>query len=109
VGSLLPQAEGVEELVVDALHDLADAGDPPPQALGPHVAGVALGRAGEPRSVAIEPPEVVFGSLEALVGHVWPRAAEPTLMSLGFGQALTAKKIPPPAGRCRRQRRSKSP
>ena len=29
------EAEGVEEFVIEALHDLADAGYPPPRALGP--------------------------------------------------------------------------
>ena len=42
-----PEAEGVEEFVVDALDDLADASNPPPQGLGPApLAGVALGRMG---------------------------------------------------------------
>ena len=41
VRPLLPQAEGVEKFVVDRLHDLADAGHPTPQALGPSLAGVA--------------------------------------------------------------------
>ena len=31
MGTLPPQAEGVEQLVVDALHYLADRGHPPPQ------------------------------------------------------------------------------
>ena len=43
MGPLPPQTEGVEELVVDALHDLAYASDPPPQALGPYLQGVAFG------------------------------------------------------------------
>ena len=66
VGPLPPQTESVEQLIVDALHDLTDAGHPAPQALGPYLAGVAFGRADEPRSIVIKPPEVVFGAFEAL-------------------------------------------
>src|SRR5215207_11631894 len=44
MGPLPPEAKGVEELVVDALDDLAYSGHPTPQALGPGVATVALGR-----------------------------------------------------------------
>lgn len=72
VGPLSPQTEGVEELVVDRLHDLADAGDPSPQALGPYLTGVAFGRTDKPRSVPIEPAPMVFFALEALVGDVGP-------------------------------------
>jgi len=70
VGPLPPQTEGVEELVVDALHDLADASDPPPQTLGPYLVGVAFGWTDKPCPVALEPPEVVFGTLKALVGEI---------------------------------------
>src|ERR671927_494872 len=73
MGPRPPEAEGVEELVVDRLHDLADAGDPPPQALGPYLRGVAFGWTDKPRPVALEPPEVVFGTLEALVGDIGSR------------------------------------
>src|SRR5918995_1448380 len=72
-GPLPPQTESVEQLIVDALHDLTDAGHPAPQALGPYLAGVAFGRADEPRSIVIKPPEVVFGAFEALVDHIRPQ------------------------------------
>jgi hypothetical protein len=70
VRSLPPEAEGIEKFVVSALYDLADPGYPAPQTLGPHLAGVAFGRADKLRSVAPEPPEVVICPLEALVDHV---------------------------------------
>src|SRR5215217_9003137 len=73
VGTLPPQAEGVEELVVDRLYDLTYPGDPPPQRLGPGLFGVALGRMDQLRPVALEPAAMVFGALEALVGNVSPR------------------------------------
>jgi hypothetical protein len=67
MGSLPPEPEGVEELVVETLHYLADARDPPPQAFGPaSFAGVAFGRMDDVRPVDFEPSEVVFGSFEAL-------------------------------------------
>src|SRR5918994_2995953 len=45
MGPLPPEAEGIEELVVDRLHDLAYSSYPSSQALGPvPLAGVALGR-----------------------------------------------------------------
>src|SRR3982751_5524799 len=67
VGPLPPQAEGVEELVVDRLDDLTYPGDPPPQALGPGLPGVALGRMDELDSVAFQPTPMILYSLEALV------------------------------------------
>jgi hypothetical protein len=66
MGSLSPEAEGVEELVLGTLHDLADASNPPPQAPGPGLAAVAFGRMDEPYSVAIAPPAVVLSTLKAL-------------------------------------------
>jgi hypothetical protein len=94
VRSLPPEAEGIEKFVVGALYDLADPGYPTPQTLGPHLAGVAFGRADKPRSVAPEPPEVVICPLETLVDHDKGTVeAEPTLPSLGFGRALAAKKV----------------
>jgi len=68
--SLPPEAEGIEKFVVSALYDLADPGYPAPQTLGPHLTGVAFGRADKLRSVAPEPPSVVICPLEALVDHV---------------------------------------
>src|ERR687892_246014 len=70
MGSLPPQTKGVEELVVGTLYDLADPCYPTPQTLGPHLAGVAFGRADKLRSVAPEPPSVVICPLKALVDHV---------------------------------------
>ena len=43
VGTLPPQAEGIEELVIDRLDDLTYPGNPPPKRLGPGLFGVALG------------------------------------------------------------------
>ncbi len=48
--------QGVEEFVVDRLHDLANGGHPPPQALGPGFKVVAFRRVDEDEcSVTIEP------------------------------------------------------
>ena len=65
VGPLPPQSEGVKQLAIDGLYDLADGGDPPAQAFGPApLSGVALGRMDDASSIAFEPPPVVFGALK---------------------------------------------
>src|ERR687898_1643696 len=73
VGTLPPEAEGIEELVVDRLHDLTEGSHPLPQTLGPaSLFGVAFGRMDDLDSVALQPTPVVFGPPKALVGHVDP-------------------------------------
>jgi hypothetical protein len=67
VRALPPEAESVEQLLVDALRDLADRGNPPPQALGPGFTAVALRRVDDARPVTIEPSLMVFFALETLV------------------------------------------
>jgi hypothetical protein len=66
VGSLPVEPEGVEQLLVDCLHYLTDAGQPPPESLGPGFAAVALGRVDDSRPVAFQPAPVVLFALEAL-------------------------------------------
>src|SRR5215213_476159 len=102
MGTLPPQAEGVEELVVDRLYDLTYPGDPPPQRLGPGLFGVALGWMDQLRPVALEPAAMVFGALEALVGNVSPRegrahAPQPGVrigpeVEEGLGQRLVGRR-----------------
>ena len=72
MGALPPEAEGVEELVVDAFDDLAYSGHPSPQALGPApLAAVGLGRVElDAHPVELEPAPMVCFTLEALVGDV---------------------------------------
>jgi hypothetical protein len=92
VGPLSPEAEGVEELVVDAFDYLANAGHPPPQALGPGLlASGALRRMDDVRPVLIEPAPVVLGPLKALVSHVGsPRhrahTPQPGVRSSSYGE-----------------------
>jgi hypothetical protein len=74
VGPLLPQAEGVKQLVVDPLYNLTNASDPPPQALGPaSLLRVALGRMDDLGSVAFQPTPMIVFSLEAFVCEVGSR------------------------------------
>src|SRR5918995_6716748 len=74
VGPLPPEAEGVKQFVVDRLYDLADGGDPPPQALGPApLPGVALGRVDDLGSVAFQPTPMIVFSLKAFVCDVGSR------------------------------------
>src|SRR5687768_8329145 len=71
MGTLLPEAEGVEEFVIHRLDDLTYPGNPLPQALGPaSLFGVALGRMDYLRSVVIEPAAMVFGAFKAFVGYI---------------------------------------
>ncbi len=77
VGTLSPQAEGIEQLVVDRLHDLPYPGKPLPQAPGPaSLTGVALGRMDHIRTIAFKPAPVVFFALEALVSNVSSREGQ---------------------------------
>src|SRR5215217_3931834 len=95
VRPLPPEAEGVEEFVVDALHDLADGSYPPPQALGPApLAAVAFRRMDDARPVAFQPAPMVFFALKALVGYIWsPGRRSHARGSRGFGRCRTAKKV----------------
>jgi hypothetical protein len=65
MGTLPPEAEGVEEFVIHCLYDLTYPGNPPPKTLGPGLFGVALGRMDYLRPVVIEPAAMVFGAFEA--------------------------------------------
>src|SRR3712207_6007722 len=91
VGSLPPEPKGVEEFVVDALDDLAYSGHPPPQALGPGFAAVALGRVDDACPVALQPAPMVFFAFKALVGYVGSRghrahARQPRVRSMPHGE-----------------------
>jgi hypothetical protein len=99
VGPLLPQAEGVEQLVVDRLYDLTNAGDPPPEPLGPRLLGVALGRMDDFGSVAFQPTPMILFSLEAFVCDVGSPKTEPAPLSLGLGLEILSK--PPSLGKLR--------
>jgi len=66
MGTLPPEAEGVEEFVINRLDDLTYPGNPPRQTLGPGLFGVALGRMDYLHSVImIEPAAMVFSAFEA--------------------------------------------
>jgi len=68
------KAEGVEKLLVDTLYDLRDGGYPSPESLGPASLGtIAFWRMDDPRSVTLEPSEVVLSPFKALVGDVVSR------------------------------------
>ena len=69
VGAFPPQTEDVEELIVDTLHDLTDAGDPSPQSFRPRLATVTFRRMDYQRPVALLPATVVLGTLETLLGY----------------------------------------
>jgi hypothetical protein len=67
MGPLPPEVEGIEELVIDRLDNLAYSSNPSSQALGPvPLAGVALGRVDDARTIAFQPASMVFFALKAL-------------------------------------------
>src|SRR5215211_6062306 len=71
VRTLPPEAEGVEELVVNRLDDLTHPCNPPSKTLGPaSLFGVSLGRVNNLCPVAFEPTPMVLGTFETLVGHL---------------------------------------
>src|SRR3712207_2117222 len=99
VRSLPTKTEGVMELVVDGLDNLADARYPTPQPSGPpSLAFGAFGRADELCPVSMKPPSMVVLTLKAFVDHVGTQggrsyALEPGVRSSsqgeeGFGQWL---------------------
>src|SRR5688572_30404759 len=74
MGTLPPEAENVEEFVLDDLDDLTEYGHPPPQAFRPaSLFGVTLGRVDEICTVALKPAEAVFDTLKALLSHISSR------------------------------------
>jgi hypothetical protein len=79
------EAEGVDQFLARALHDLADGSHPTPQGLGSYLTGIALGWADEPRPVMTQPSLGIFCALKALVDPYAPDEALPTLPSLAFG------------------------
>jgi len=71
IGPLPPQAEDIEELLVDTLHDLTYSSHPPPELFGPGLlARVSFGRVDDLRPVALKPPSVILGALETFIGYI---------------------------------------
>src|SRR5215831_5094413 len=64
------QAEGMMELLVDGLHNLADAREPAPPRLGPRPLTVPPGRANNLGAVERPPGRMVRQALKALVHDV---------------------------------------
>src|SRR5262245_63795715 len=67
MGPFAIQAERMLELVMDRLHNLADAREPAPQRLGPRRLTVPLGRADDLGSIGHPPRRMVRLALKALV------------------------------------------
>jgi hypothetical protein len=76
MGPLPPQAEDIEELLVDTLDDLTYSSHPPPELFGPALlARVPFGRVDDLCPVALKPPSVVLGALETFIGYIGPRGS----------------------------------
>src|SRR5215475_1555902 len=64
------EAKGVMEFLIDRLHNLADAGEPAPQRLGPRRLTVPLGRADNLGPIGRPPRPMVGLALKALVDDI---------------------------------------
>jgi hypothetical protein len=113
VGTLLPEAEGVEELVIDRLDDLTYPSNPSPQTLGPGLLGVSLGRVNNLRPVAFEPTLMVLGALETFVGYVRATteradATQPGVRSGSYGEEGLGQGLVGRGSRCKTKARDHS-
>src|SRR5215471_9532687 len=72
MGPFAIEAEGTLQLVMDRLHNLADAREPAPQRLRPRRLTVPLGRAEDLGPVGPPPRRMVRLALKALVDDIRP-------------------------------------
>ncbi len=77
MGPFAIEAEGMVELVMDGLHNLADASEPAPQRLGPRRLTVPLGRADDLGSIGRPPRPMVGLTLKAFVDDVRTQCGRP--------------------------------
>src|SRR2546421_13128633 len=70
MGPFPPQAEGVEQFVVDRFDDLPQPSQPAAPLLGPVLLAALLGRANDLSSIQLAPLGVRLVSGEALIGHI---------------------------------------
>ena len=92
------------ELVKDRFHDLAYAGQPAAQSLGPGGFAVAFGRRDQPGAVAVLPPLMPLPSLKALVRHIpaqsrYPQGGQPGVGSMPEGEEIPGQGLILGAGR----------
>src|SRR5919205_2953767 len=70
MGPLPVQAEGMPELLIHGLHDLAHPSHPAPEPLGPRRPAMALGRAEDLGAIGPPPGHLIDLALETLVDDV---------------------------------------
>ena len=88
VGPLPAKTEGVVELVVDGLYDLADARYPTPKPFGPApLAFGAFGWADELCPVSMKPSSMVILALKAFVDHVGAQGRRSYALEPGIGSS----------------------
>src|SRR5215831_4819207 len=86
------QAEGVLELIMDRLHDLAHAGEPAAQRLRPGPLTVPLGRADDLGPVGRPPRPMIGLALKALVDDIGTPRGRPDTGQARMGPAAQGKK-----------------
>src|SRR5215471_4159284 len=86
------QAERMLELVMDCLHNLADAGEPAPQRLRPRRLTVPPGWAEALSAVGCPPRRMVRLAFKALIDDIRPHRGCPDTSQAWLGKAAQGKK-----------------
>src|SRR5262247_1445110 len=92
MGPFAIQAAGMLELVMDRLHNLADASEPAPQRLGPRRLTIPLGRADDLGPVGRPPRPMIALALKALVDDVRTLCGRPDTGQARMRLAAQGKK-----------------
>ena len=91
MGPLPVQAEGMMELLIDRLDDLADSGEPAAQRLRPRPLAGALGRTEDLRPIGLPPHRMVCLPLKALIDDIRPQGWAPHTWQPRVGLAAQGK------------------
>ena len=86
------EAEGMRELLIDSLYDLAHSSHPAPEPLGPRRPAIALGRADDLGAVGPPPRRMVRLAFKALVDDIRPTGRGPHTLQARMGMATEDKK-----------------
>src|SRR5262245_24177385 len=92
MGAFSIQAEGMMELIMDRLHNLADTREPAPQRLGPRPLTIPPRRTNDLGAVARPPRRMVRLALKALVNDIRTQRGSPDTGQARLGLATQGKK-----------------
>ena len=91
MGPFAIEAEGMPELLIHGLHDLADSRQPAAEPLGPRHAAIALRGADDLGTIGLPPGLVVGLPLKALVDDIRPTGREAYARQARMGMAAEGK------------------